>query len=223
MPNNWIKILVIVGWVCDTGCYAKEEPVSEPATEFLHAAVRVNNPAASCGTIVGHKGTKVYVLSTGHMDNRTTPEVEVFYQYGYRLKTPIVLKGRIVFLVENGIDNGVDFSLIEMDVKKLTNFSHVSIVPKHKLRYQEKYTSIGCDSGVEPKEFVATPISISRSGFMIEGEVKPGRSGGGLFDPQAKTLVGVTWGGMVDGKGLVTSHTDICVLLRAAKYGFLIK
>lgn len=214
-------MMAVAVWLSATGCYAREVPVVEPASDFLHAAVRVNNPSASCGTIIGAKGTKIYVLSTGHMEKRTKPEIEIFYRGGARLKTPLVLKGRTVFLVENGLDNGLDFSLIEVDVGELTNFSHVPVAPlKHNLQYKTPHTSIGCDLGVEPREFEAKPSFKRTCDFVTEGEVQPGRSGGGLFDRDDKKLVGVCWGGS-GSRGLFTSHVEICTLLRAARYGFL--
>jgi hypothetical protein len=184
----------------------------------LQSSVRLNfhlNCPAS-GVIISAqkqgKRTILLVLSTGHMKERSEPEIEIFYQNGKRLKTPIIVKGRILLLVENNFRKGVDFSVIRAEVPATGIAFTPMAPPDFKLTKGDNLLSLGCDLGEEPKchKVVMDNYPDGREDFNVDGWSKVGRSGGGIFTLDAKYVVGVCWGGWFDApKTMCTSHRVI--------------
>lgn len=179
------------------------------ADELLACSVRVNKhkTGTSSGTIVNAKviqepgkkdKTHFWVLSTGHMHDRIDPEIEIFFLHKTKLDKPIIVKGAIRFLVENGINGGTDFSLIEANVDAV-GVSFVPLAPENYIvKDGEKLLSCGCDWGREPKCY-PTALRKYKVGGDLETDTATGvgRSGGGLFtnERDRKYVVGVCWGG----------------------------
>jgi len=214
-----LKLLGCVAFMC--GCYLADAQAAVPKN-CVEVAVRVNPKSPSCGTIIKvvreDKVSKVYILSSGHISERNEPEVEIFYSAGKRLKTPIKAKGHVLMLVENNEKSGVDFSLIVIEVGE-RKIPCLPIAPDdYDMKWAKPYHSVGCDKGVEPKLFSVKPKEPAkkhtRLDFTAEGESSGGRSGGGLFTPDHRYLVGGHWGGM-EGDCLITSHKAIRKLLSA--------
>jgi hypothetical protein len=204
----------------------KESPAhkTENAKCVLESAVRVNHrlTGASCGTIIcAHKGDKftcVLVLSTGHMRDRTEPEIEVFYVDGKCLEKPIYAKGQVKLLVENNFNKGIDFCLIEATIETAGKIAHTPLAPAdYTLKKGDKLLSVGCDMGIEPKLFTVTMDGYceKRADLNAIGECQAGRSGGGLFTADGKYVVGVCWGGTLNGnKSIFTAHKTVIALMQ---------
>ena len=197
------------------------------ASDYLQSAVRVNEGSASCGTIIKVERDRVWVISTGHMEKRNEPVVEVFYRDGKKLSKPLKSKGKIVLRVENNVDFGIDFSLIEVgfgDFDHRRAFKGVTIGDAKK---DTDCISIGCDLAVEPTEYrvKVEEICKGRGDIYTVGKDRTngGRSGGGLF--YDGKLVAVSWGATVSGdeKGIFTSGQSIKQVLTACGYGRLLE
>ncbi len=197
------------------------------ASDCLQAAVRVNEESSSCGTIIKVERDRVWVISTGHMEKRNSPIVEVFYRDDKKLTKPLKSKGKIVLRVENNVNFGIDFSLIEVgfgDFDHRRAFKQVSIgVAKADI----DCISIGCDLAVDPTEFEVTVIEMCKGRGDLytfgKNRTNGGRSGGGLF--YKGKLVAVSWGVTVSGdeKGIFTSGQSIKQVLQACGYGRLLE
>lgn len=176
-----------------------------PAHQVLIPSVRVNG--TSCGVVIG----KDLVLSTGHLSERTLPQVEVFYQNGVRLHKPVMSEGKILLLIDSGMEKGVDFCIISVKLPPGT----VSARPSRFLPKKETIVlSVGCDLGIIPTCFQGSFVSKreGRDDFWIQAKSKPGRSGGALFSQNGE-LLGVCWG----GTGEETFFTEIDVILSLMK------
>jgi len=199
------------------------------ATTEMQASVRVNHPESSSGTVIhvaalGDGRYTAYVLSTGHMGKRTEPSVEFFYLDGKKLAKPQTAQGRIVFLVENGVSQGVDFCVIEVDAK-----GKPAAVPIAKKDVGKGVTclSIGCDMGSLPTAYQCKVVKVKKHQYALERDTpRPGRSGGGLFHDGK--LVGVCWGCYQSGNGqgltgMFTRASTIRRLLASAGYENLLE
>lgn len=181
--------------------------------EVLYSSVRVNKhkTGTSSGviinaTVISEKDkpdrTHIWVLSTGHMRDRVDPEIEIFFLNKRRLDKPVIVKGNIALLVENGLKAGVDFSLIEATVDA-TGVSFTPLAPEsYTVKNGDKLLSAGCDWGSEPKCYHTSMKGYNRRGGDLEigTATGVGRSGGGLFTIDRKYVVGVCWGGSGESK-----------------------
>jgi hypothetical protein len=187
----------------------------------LESSVRVNaDTGASSGVIIAQKpngnNTTILVLSTGHMMNRTNPQIEIFYLKGRKLEKPIIINGNILLLIENNFKKGTDFCIIRAEVES-KGISHTPLAPAgFSLKKGDKLLSVGCDLGEVPKchDLTMTKYNEKRSDFDADGWSKVGRSGGGVFTNDGKYVVGVCWGGYADApKTMCTSHKIIVLLM----------
>lgn len=179
----------------------REKPVdTRPAINPLHAAVRVNGSNASCGTIIKiaeeDEAAVAYVLTTGHLQKRMEMGVEVFYRKGEKLKEAEKYTGELVCLIENN-SRGIDFSVVKVTLKGPAKEYTAARIAKD-VPFNKECVSIGCDKGIEPKEFKVTPTRwrIKNADVWVRHKTDEvsngGRSGGGLF--LNGELVGVYWG-----------------------------
>lgn len=196
-----------------------------PIPEF-QASVRVNYPYASSGTVFkvtpNDKGYTSYILSTGHMKKREDPQIEFFFMDGEKLDEPLVVKGNIIFLVENSF-KGCDFSVIEVRTKGKPAFIPIA---KKDAKEKDKCLSIGCDSASVPKCYSCTVLNLEKLDYILENDSpKAGRSGGGLF--LKHEIVGVCWGcrtwGNEERNGLFTRASVVRNLLMTAGYEYLLE
>lgn len=182
--------------------------------ECLQSSVRVNKrkTGTSSGTIiksqiVDKNKTEIIVLSTGHMRDRVDPEIEIFYLNGKRLVKPLIVKCEIFFLVENGPNKGVDFSLLK-GTANCVGIAHKPLAPNdYTIENKSELYSCGCDLGVEPKFFKVTAHKTEKFDVYTKEEAGVGRSGGGLFTVDGKYVVGVCWGGEQNHTRFTTHKT----------------
>jgi hypothetical protein len=196
-----------------------------PLPEF-QASVRLNYPYASSGTVFkvtpNDKGYTSYILSTGHMKKREDPQIEFFFMDGEKLEKPFIVKGNIIFLVENSF-KGCDFSVIEVTTKNKPAFIPLA---KKDAKEKDKCLSIGCDLATVPKCYSCTVLNLGKHDYILENDSpKAGRSGGGLF--LNHEIVGVCWGcatwGNKEVNGLFTRASVVRNLLTAAGYEHLLE
>jgi hypothetical protein len=189
---------------------------------LLEASVRVNPKSPSSGTVVkvesARKGQyKVWILSTGHFENKVgaKSDVEFFYMGGKKLDKPLIVTGTVRYKIEENMDKGVDFSVIEVLMDKAPAFVSISKSGPPK---KAEVISCGCDLGSNPKAYTLQLEGYRTTDYKSKRNgPKAGRSGGGLF--YEGELVGICWGHSgEDGYGLFTSHREIVRHLK--KNGF---
>lgn len=192
-----------------------EKRDTRPTTNPIHAAVRVNGGNSSCGTIIkveqaGGEGTTAYVLTTGHLQKRMEMKIEVFYRDGKKLEKAEEATGELVCLVENNL-RGIDFSVVKVTLKGPPKEYAACKLAKD-VPFNKELVSIGCDKGIEPKEFNVTATRWRKKGNDVwvrhktEESSNGGRSGGGLF--RNGELVGVYWGSYTKGDDSEKDLTD---------------
>lgn len=192
----------------------EEKRDTRPVVNPLHAAVRVNGANASCGTIIKVEeegdGCNAYVLTTGHLQKRMEMKVEVFYKNGKKLEKAEEATGELVCLVENN-KRGIDFSVVKVTLKgKPKDYAACRIAKD--VPFNKEIISIGCDKGIEPKEFKVTATRWRVKGQDVwvrhktDESSNGGRSGGGLF--LNGELVGVYWGSYTSTSDSEKDTTD---------------
>lgn len=215
-----MKQVILATAVCLI-CFQTTVAADKKASTYLQAAVRVNEKNASCGTIIKAEKDCVWIISTGHMWKRNEPLVEAFYAKGAKLPSPVKAKGKMLLRVENNLDYGVDFCLIQVSFGDFDHTCFASVkfgTPK----VGNKCVSIGCDMGIKPTEFQMEIIEIRKDRGDIytkaEQSTNGGRSGGGLF--YDGKMVAISWGATLSQpeKGLYTNSQSIIKVLKACGY-----
>jgi Trypsin-like peptidase domain len=208
------KIIVSLVTVCVWAVRAFAlDPTGDPGL----AVVRIHSHGAS-GTIIATTEQKSYILSCAHMffgkDDRVDPE-----RVGKRIAidgpTQPYAKKNVAPLRVLAIDADLDLSLLEINNGP---FNYIPVAPKG-FRPGSNVTSAGYDNMSWPITHKRATIVDASAGWTFTKE-KPwhGRSGGGLFDLDAKRLIGVVNGYEINHgqRGIYVSHDAVFTFVFAA-------
>jgi len=202
-----LSILVLIGFV-------SRGIALEPAADPTLAVVRITSHGAS-GTVIQTTVGRSWILSCCHM----------FFGGNGRIDQQLLAKKIIIdgptqpFAIRKSaearvvlIDANADLCLIEIDNGP---FHYVPVAPKG-FKPGKRISSAGYDLMKWPITHVRNTIIGQFSGWTYTTErPSQGRSGGGLFDLDARVLIGVCNGLEVsgEGRGLFVSHQSILLFL----------
>jgi hypothetical protein len=206
------KVIATLFLAVFTHCSLALEPAADPTL----ASVRIKSHGAS-GTIIKTTVSRSWILSCCHIFFGSTGQLDqALISKRLVIDGPVqphaiqgIAQSRVVL-----IDPKVDLSLIEIDNGP---FNYVPVAPRE-YRPGRRVSSAGYDLMRWPATHVHNTILGQLSHWTYTKE-KPieGRSGGGLFDLDAKVLIGVCIGYEVsgEGRGLFVSHQSIMRFLNA--------
>ena len=224
---KFLKILVICiapisAFLCITFPLPPKPKTQETDVfDALKSCVRIKGFSVCCGTIISaHKSgnnTRFLVLSTGHIHERTSPEIQIFYSGGKRLKDTVFIMGTTRLLVQNNFDRGTDFCLIEAAVENAEIHS-TPLAPDNMTPTEgDELVSAGCDGGTIPALYDVKMLEYrrNRNDLKVFGDCEGGRSGGGLFTKDGQYLVGVCWGARPEQHEILcTTHKNIRKIMK---------
>ena len=193
-----------------SGCGLVRALALEPSADPSLAVVRIKSHGAS-GTIIATTEGKSWILSCAHMffgphdtlDDKYTRKKIVIDGPAQPYAPQKLAATRLL-----GADADHDLSLIEIDNGP---FNYVPVAPQG-FQPGQNLNSAGYDEMKWPITSKHATILVTLSDWTYTRE-KPwhGRSGGGLFDLDAKVLIGVVNGYELQGqaRGIYVSHASI--------------